>query len=183
MPGSRRIGGADVPCHDPKPHRKVTAVAGRGRAVLAVTAVCRPQDLPCKGSRSRRSSLLARPSQHRQTNPPGSQMARTASVIGTPRLELRARPAAVTFPAARGLAVNRHDVRLGLAQPIDPGGESHREPTPVQRVHRMVQRVMREHAVFEWRYPAQEPQLFQTPGQGLNKKPPPRNGSRTGPTP
>ena len=71
--------------------------------------------------------------------------------------------------AARSLAVNRDNVGFGLAQPVDPGGEGGGEQIAVQRIHHVVQRVMRGDAAFERQHPAQEPQLFQAPEPRLDK--------------
>ena len=71
--------------------------------------------------------------------------------------------------AARGLAVNRHDVGFGLAQPIDPGRESGGKQIAIQRVHHVVQGVMRGNAAFERQHSTQELPLFQPPNPGFHK--------------
>lgn len=56
--------------------------------------------------------------------------------------------------AARGLAVDGNDVGPGLAQPLDPGREAFRKQCPVERVHHVVERIMRGDAARKGQKPA-----------------------------
>ena len=67
----------------------------------------------------------------------------------------------------RGLAIDGDDfggdnAGFCLPQPVDPGHKGDGEEVAIERVHHIVQRVMRRNAAPERQYPAQEPQLFQT---------------------
>ena len=77
--------------------------------------------------------------------------------------------AALGLGPPRGLAVDRHDVGRALAQALDPGGEALGEERRRQRVHHVVQRVVRGDATFVGQEPAQELQLAPAPARDLHE--------------
>ncbi len=79
------------------------------------------------------------------------------------------RMAAARPGPTRGLAVDRHDVRRALAQLRDPGGEAGGEELRRQRVHHIVERVVRGDAARERQQPPQKAELLPSPARDLHE--------------
>ena len=71
--------------------------------------------------------------------------------------------------AAQTLAVHSHDIGRLLAQAIDPSREAAGEQSRIERVHHVVERLVRGNAAFEGKHRAQEGQLFATPAPDLDE--------------
>ena len=71
--------------------------------------------------------------------------------------------------AARRLAVDGDDVRITIAQGLDPGGETGLEQIGIERIDHVIQRVMRRQAALKGQEPPKKTKPLVAPKPDLDK--------------